>query len=127
MKGINKVILLGNIGQELELFEGGSFKSVSFSFATSEKYKDKEGKLTESTEWHRVIFYNNLAETLVKYAKKGDPLYIEGTLKTKKSEKDGVARYFTEVRGVSFNLLPSNRSNVNEVQEAQAGQGDVPF
>ena len=93
-RGINKVILIGNLGQDPEIRympSGGSV--VNVSLATSESWKDKQsGEQKERTEWHRVVFFNRLAEIAGEYLKKGSKVYIEGSLRTREWEKDGVKR-----------------------------------
>lgn len=98
MAGVNKVILLGNLGKDPEImtFENG-VKKASFSVATNESYKDKDGKWVEQTEWHNVVLWRLQAE---KNLVKGDTVYIEGKLKTRSwDDKDGIKRYTTEIYG----------------------------
>ena len=98
MAGVNKVILLGNLGKDPDImtFENGVKKS-SFSVATNESYKDKDGKWVEQTEWHNVVLWRLQAE---KNLIKGDTVYIEGKLKTRSwDDKDGIKRYTTEIYG----------------------------
>jgi len=100
MAGVNKVILIGNLGQDPEIRNLPSGDSVAnVSIATSETWKDKNtGEKQERTEWHRVVFFGKLAEIVGKYLKKGSKVYIEGKLKTRKwQDKDGSDRYSTEV------------------------------
>jgi len=96
MAGINKVILIGNLGKDPEVmtFENG-VKRASFSLATNESYKDKDGNWVEQTEWHNIVLWRQLAErNLIK----GDQVYIEGKLKSRSwDDKDGNKRYITEV------------------------------
>ena len=82
--GINKVIIVGNVGQEPEVKQttnGGTI--VNLSIATSESWKGKDGNQQERTEWHRVVFFNRLAEIVEQYVKKGSKIYIEGSLRTR--------------------------------------------
>lgn len=97
MAGVNKVILLGNLGQDPEIrtLENGT-KVASVSIATSESYKDQAGEWQEKTEWHRLTMWRWLAEKAEKL-KKGDKIYVEGKLTTRSWEQDGVKRYVTEV------------------------------
>ncbi len=96
---VNKVILIGNLGQDPELRSTGGGQSVgSLRVATTDKFKDKEGNLQERTEWHTVVVWGRDAENVHKYCKKGKQLYIEGRLQTRKwQDKEGKDRYSTEV------------------------------
>ena len=96
---VNKVILIGNLGQDPELRSTGGGQSVaSLRIATAEKFKDKDGNWQERTEWHSVVVWGRQAETVQQYCKKGKQLYIEGRLQTRKwQDKDGKDRYSTEV------------------------------
>jgi single-strand DNA-binding protein len=107
MSGVNKVILVGRLGKDPEVrhLENGA-TVANFSMATSETYKDKNtGEKRETTEWHNVVLWRGLAEVVEKYVKKGDMIYIEGKLKTRSWEKDGVTRYTTEVVGDNMTML----------------------
>ena len=107
--GINKVILVGNLGQDPEVrFTAGGAAVTTLSLATSESWKDKEtGQDQEKTEWHRVVLWNRLAENAGEYLKKGSKVYIEGQLQTRKWEQDGQTRYTTEVIGRDMQFLDS--------------------
>ena len=98
-RGVNKVILIGNLGADPEVRympNGGAVTNVNV--ATSETWKDKNtGQQQERTEWHRVVFYQRLAEIAGEYLKKGSKVYIEGSLRTRQWEKDGVKHYTTEI------------------------------
>lgn len=110
MAGINKVIIVGRLGKDPEIrhLENG-VAVASFSVATSESYKDKTtGEKKEQTEWHNVVLWRGLAEVAEKYLKKGDLTYIEGKLRTRSWEKDGVTRYTTEIVGDNMTMLSSN-------------------
>ena len=108
-RGINKVILIGNLGNDPELKsfpDGGSLTNVSI--ATSESWKDKTtGQQQERTEWHRVVFRNRLAEIVAQYLKKGSKVYIEGSLRTRKWDKNGVDMYTTEIHASQMQMLDS--------------------
>jgi len=107
MSGVNKVILVGRLGKDPEVrhLENGA-TVANFSMATSETYKDRNtGEKRETTEWHNVVLWRGLAEVVEKYVKKGDMIYIEGKLKTRSWEKDGVTRYTTEVVGDNMTML----------------------
>lgn len=98
MAGVNKVILIGNAGQDPDVRRMPSGDAVAnISLATSETWKDKQGQKQERTEWHRVVFFGKLAEIVEKYVRKGSKLYVEGKLRTRKYDKDGQTHYSTEV------------------------------
>jgi len=98
-RGINKVILIGNIGADPECrYTPNGTAVANVSLATSDSWKDKQtGQQRERTEWHRVVFFGRIAEVVTEYARKGSKLYIEGRLQTREWEKDGEKRYSTEV------------------------------
>ena len=107
MSGVNKVILVGRLGKDPEVrhLENGA-TVANFSLATSETYKDRQtGERREQTEWHNVVLWRGLAEVAEKYVKKGDMIYVEGKLRTRSWEKDGVTRYTTEVVGDNMTML----------------------
>lgn len=98
-RGINKVILVGNVGDDAEVKTMPNGTSVAnISLATSESWKDQQGQLQEKTEWHRLTFYRGLADIVGQYVKKGTQIYIEGKLQTRKwQDQQGNERYTTEV------------------------------
>lgn len=109
-RGINKVILVGNLGTDPEVRympSGGAVANISI--ATSENWKDKQtGQTQERTEWHRVIFYNRLGEIAGEYLRKGSKVYVEGRLQTRKwQDKNGVERYTTEIIASEMQMLDS--------------------
>jgi single-strand DNA-binding protein len=107
MSGVNKVILVGRLGKDPEVrnFDNGSIVA-NFTVATSESYKDKTtGEKKEITEWHNIVLWRGLAEVAQKYLHKGDMVYIEGKLRTRSWEKEGVTRYTTEVLGDNMTML----------------------
>ena len=109
-RGINKVIIVGNCGQDPEtryLPSGGAVTNLSL--ATSETWKDKNtGDQQERTEWHRVVFFNRLAEIVEQYVKKGSKVYVEGSLRTRKWQgQDGQDRYTTEIVASEMQMLDS--------------------
>lgn len=123
MAGVNKVILLGNVGKdpEVKVFDSGS-KKASFSLATSETFKDKNGDRQEKVEWHNIVFWGKVVDVIEKYVKKGGQLYIEGRIATRSyDDKDGVKRYVTEIEGSSLTLLGGGKKEENRepVQESQ--------
>lgn len=98
-RGVNKVILIGNVGGDPEvryLPNGNAVANITL--ATSDSWKDKQtGQQQERTEWHRVVFFGRIAEVVGEYVRKGSKMYIEGRLQTREWEKDGVKRYTTEI------------------------------
>lgn len=146
-RGVNKVILIGNLGADPEVRympSGGAVANVSI--ATSESWKDKKtGEMQERTEWHRVVFYNRLAEIVGEYLKKGSKIYVEGRIRTRKWEdKDGKDRYTTEINADSMQMLDgrsggapsfdnsssSSRAPAKQAAPAAASEDfddDIPF
>ncbi len=107
MSGVNKAIIVGRLGKEPEVrhLENGA-SVANFPVATSEVYKDRTtGERKEQTEWHNVVLWRGLADVAEKYLKKGDMVYIEGKLRTRSWEKDGVTRYTTEIVGDNMTML----------------------
>lgn len=109
-RGINKVILIGNLGKDPEtryMPSGGAVTNITL--ATSESWKDKSsGEQQERTEWHRVVFFNRLAEIVAEYLKKGSKVYVEGSLRTRKWQgQDGQDRYTTEIIASEMQMLDS--------------------
>jgi single-strand DNA-binding protein len=110
MASVNKVILIGNLGRDPEVRYTPSGSAVcNVSLATTRNWKNKDsGEKVEETEWHRVVFYDRLAEIAGEYLKKGRPIYVEGRLKTRKwQDKDGVEKYTTEVIAEEMKMLGS--------------------
>ena len=110
MASVNKVILVGNLGRDPETRSTPSGAQVcNVTIATSRNWKDtNSGDRVEETEWHRVVFYDRLAEIAGEYLKKGRPVYVEGRLKTRKwTDKDGVEKYTTEIIAEQMQLLGS--------------------
>lgn len=131
MAGVNKVILIGNLGKDPEIkYLEGNIARVNFSLATSESYKDKNGNRVEQTEWHNIVMWRALAETAEKMLKKGTQVYIEGKLQTRQwNDKDGNKRNTTEVVAESFVILQrrdQQQQNSGEPNE-NPGSGDLPF
>jgi single-strand DNA-binding protein len=119
-KGINKVILIGNCGQDPETkYTANGAAMTSVSVATSESWKDKQtGQQQERTEWHRVVFFNRLGEIAGEYLKKGSKVYIEGALRTRKwQDQNGQDRYTTDIIGNDMQMLDSRGDNAGGQQE----------
>ena len=112
MAGVNKVILVGRLGKDPEVrnLENGA-AVANFTMATSETYKDRvTGEKKEITDWHNIVLWRGLAEISQKYLHKGDMVYIEGKMRTRSWEKEGVTRYTTEVIADNMTMLSTQRS-----------------
>ena len=121
MAGINKVIILGNIGQDPETAYLPNGTTVTkTSVATSKKWKDKNtGQDQEQTEWHRIVFFGKLADIAGQYLKKGSKVYVEGALKTNKwQDKDGKDRYTTEIIAGEMQMLDGKSGSSDPAQQA---------
>jgi single-strand DNA-binding protein len=115
MAGVNKVILVGNLGKDPEVrhLEGGN-SVANFTLATNEYYKDKQGARVERTEWHNISAWRGLAELAEKYLKKGSQVYVEGKLRTRQyQDKDQQTRYITEIIAEEISLLGGRGGNGN--------------
>ena len=111
--GINKVILVGNLGKDPDMrYTAGGDAVANLSIATSESWNDNQtGEKKEKTEWHRVVFFRRIAEVCGEYLKKGSSVYIEGSLRTRDWEDDqGNKRYTTEIIGREMQMLGGRRS-----------------
>ena len=140
--GINKVMLIGNLGKDPEIMrlESG-VKKASFSLATSENYKNKDGVKTEHTEWHNIVLWRGLADIAESYLKKGNTVYIEGKIRRREyDDKEGQKRYIYEIVGDSLTMLGGPRresvpeGNAPGVVEKENGsvettmpEDDLPF
>ena len=116
-RGINKVILVGNLGQDPEIRYTPSGKAISnITVATTDSWKDKQtGEQQERTEWHRIVFFNRLAEIVGEYLKKGSQVYIEGRLQTRKwQDQSGQDRYTTEIVASEMQMLGSRNKGAED-------------
>jgi single-strand DNA-binding protein len=125
MSGVNKVILVGNLGKDPEMRHiDGNISVAKFPLATSEVYKNKDGQKVTQTEWHNVVMWRQLAETAEKFLKKGSLVYIEGRLRTRNwDDKDGNKKYITEVVADSMTLLgrkPDENGNQSQQTDRSA-------
>lgn len=113
MSGVNKVILIGNLGKDPEIrYMEGNLARVNFTMATAEVYKDKSGNRAEHTEWHNIVLWRSLAENAEKLLKKGAKIYLEGRLQTRQwTDKEGQKRNLTEIVGEQFILLHRKESS----------------
>ncbi|GHV37071.1 single-stranded DNA-binding protein [Bacteroidia bacterium] len=117
MAGVNKIILIGNLGKDPEVFkfENGN-KKVSFSLATNESFKNKDGERTERTEWHNIVAYRGLAEVAEKYLKKGELIYLEGSIHYRSYEdKDNKKQFISEIEADSFMMLGAKKDTANDL------------
>jgi|TARA_R110001599_G_scaffold204947_2_gene402062 single-strand DNA-binding protein len=138
---INKAILLGNLGADPEIkITTANTKFARLNIATNERFKDKEGNVQEKTQWHNVVIFDPMvAETVEKYCKKGQTLYIEGSIETRKYEQDGQVKYTTEILIAKFKGMlkmigkpdgaksstesPTKEQPVSHIDT----KGDIPF
>lgn len=131
MAGVNKVILIGNLGKDPEVrYLDNGVAVANFSLATTENYKNKEGERVSQTEWHNIVLWRGLAEVAEKWLKKGSSVYVEGKIRTRKWEdKDGNTRYSTEILGDNMTMLGGKPSSETPVEVAQATdkKDDLPF
>ena len=148
-KGINKVIIVGNCGQDPEVkFSANGSAIANLTVATTEAWKDKQtGQKQEKTEWHRIVFFNRLAEVVGEYVKKGSKVYIEGKLQTRKwQDQSGADRYSTEIVAHEMQMLDSRegggqqsnqqhnqqnnnrpQNNQNQAPQHDSFDDDIPF
>ncbi|OGR27405.1 MAG: hypothetical protein A2139_14630 [Desulfobacca sp. RBG_16_60_12] len=120
-RGINKVILIGNLGRDPEVtYTQGGLAIAKFSLATTESRKDASGEWKDETQWHRIVLFGKTAETAGQYLAKGQPVYIEGRLSYGSYEKEGVKHYTTDIIGQVMRLLGRRGEG------AQGGGGDFP-
>lgn len=113
MRGVNKATLIGNLGKEpdIQVLEG-NIPVAKFPLATTETYKDKNGKLISQTEWHSIVLWRGLADLAQKYLHKGSLIYLEGRLRTRSWEdKDGVKKFATEIIGDNLIMLDKRTDN----------------
>lgn len=136
MAGINKVILVGNLGKDPEVrYLDGGVAVANFPLATSETYKDKSGNRVDQTEWHNIVLWRGLAEISEKYLKKGSQVYIEGKIRTRSwDDKDGVKRYTTEIVADNMTMLGGRQNDSAPVSAPSQGassaaqeEDDLPF
>ena len=122
-RGVNKVILIGNLGNDPEVRYTPNGNAVAtISLATSETWRDKQsGELQDRTEWHRVVFFNRLAEIVGEYLHKGSKIYVEGSLRTRKwQDKTGMDRYTTEIIANEMHMLDSRSGSGGGSREKAA-------
>ncbi|MEE8118418.1 MAG: single-stranded DNA-binding protein [Gammaproteobacteria bacterium] len=141
-RGVNKVILVGNLGADPDVRYAASGSAITkIRIATTESWKDKQsGEQKERTEWHRIVFFGRLAEIAAEYLRKGSQVYVEGSLRTSNYEKDGQTHYSTEIAANEMQMLGSrsgsgggggeSRAPAKETSGSDAGgdfDDDIPF
>ena len=137
MAGVNKVILIGNLGKDPEVrYLDNGVAVANFSLATTESYKNKEGERVSQTEWHNIVLWRGLAEIAEKFLKKGSAVYIEGKIRSRKWEdKEGNTRYTTEILADNMTMLGKREYNTTqssgdpseeEIPQEEKGD-DLPF
>lgn len=127
--GVNKAILIGNVGKDVEVKHLENNTVANFSLATNETYT-KNGEKVTNTEWHNITLWGRLAEIAEKWIKKGDSLYIEGKIKTDSYEKDGEKRFSTKIVGLNMQML-GGKSNSGQAAAKETAPvtetDDLPF
>lgn len=136
MAGVNKVILIGNLGADPEMrYTADGTAVCNFRIATTEKFKDRQGTMQERTEWFKIVAWRKLAETCGQYLSKGKQVYVEGKIRNETWEKDGVKQYSYKIEAYAMQFLGSPGPG-NRVQEPEPGFGppeggvpedDIPF
>tara|TARA_B100001113_G_C21075404_1_gene607399 strand:- start:1072 stop:1473 length:402 start_codon:yes stop_codon:yes gene_type:complete len=133
MAGVNKVILVGNLGQDPEVrYLDSGVAVANFSLATTENYKNKQGERVSQTEWHNIVLWRGLAEVAEKYLKKGSSIYVEGKIRNRKWEdKEGNTRYNTEILADNMTMLggrPTQEKEIsNDPVQSPDKEDDLPF
>lgn len=131
MPSLNKVMLIGNLGQEPDIrYTSGGDAVTSISLATTDEWRDKaSGEKRQSTEWHKVIFFKKLAEIAGKHLNKGTQVYVEGRIKTKKwTDKDGQDRYTTQIEATELKMLGKRERDSSQAQNyIPDSDDDIPF
>lgn len=128
MRGVNKVILIGNLGKDPELkYTTAGAAVATFSLATDESYKDQEGNLQQKVQWHNIVAWRKLAEICGEYLKKGSKVFVEGRLQYRSyDDKNGVKRYVTEVVMDNMLMLDSRGANAGGAVPSAGAEADVP-
>lgn len=132
-RGVNKVHLIGNVGQDPEIRATSSGTQIAkFSLATNRTWKDGSGQQQEKTEWHRITIFGKLVDVVDRWVKKGDRLYIEGRIEYSQTEHDGQKRYWTDIVVNELVMLGSDKAVQQQAQPSAAGgsggyDDDLPF
>ena len=128
-RGVNKVILVGNLGRDPELkhTKSAGRPFCRLSLATNEKYKSSaSGENTEHTEWHQVLVWGKMAESCAQYLSKGSPLFVEGYIRQRSWEQDGITRYMTEIHAREVQFLSGGQGQAGQ-QPPDPDDDDCPF
>jgi single-strand DNA-binding protein len=127
-RGVNKVVLIGNLGKDPEVQTFETYKKAAFSLATTEVSRDKEGNEVQHTEWHNIVMWRGLAEIAEQYLRKGSQVYIEGKIRTRSYDaKDGQKKYVTEIQADNLVLLGGRKEGSdNGVQPQSFNQNAHP-
>ncbi len=127
---LNKVMLIGNVGRDPEIrylegnSQGGGTKVATFTLATTERYRDRNGELRENTEWHNIVAWRQTADVVERFVKKGTQLYIEGRLRTRSyTDQQGIKKYTTEINADNLQLLGRRQDDQGQGVGYQQGQG----
>lgn len=131
MRGVNKVVLIGNLGKDPDMqFLEGNIAVAKFSLATTESYKDRSGKLISQTEWHTVVLWRGLAELAQKYLHRGSLIYVEGHLKTRSwDDKEGNKKFATEIVGDNLIMLDKRSDGTSlggNIEDIEGINNDMP-
>lgn len=130
---LNKVQLIGRLGKDPEVRNLDSGASLaSFSLATSETYKNKDGEKKEDTQWHNIVLWRGLADVAGKYLHKGDLIFVEGKIRTRSWENDGQTKYITEIVGSEMKMLGGGKKEERKESQDSAPpppseEDDLPF
>lgn len=126
MDGVNKVILIGNLGKDPDTIVFDGIMKATFPLATTESYKNKDGQKIEQTEWHNIVLWRGLAEIAEKFLKKGMQVYVEGKLKNRHWEdKEGNKKHSVEVVADNFMILTRNQNPHNEINKVNSGNSNT--
>ena len=127
---LNKVMLIGNVGRDPEIrylegnSQGGGTKVATFTLATTERYRDRNGELRENTEWHNIVAWRQTADVVERFVKKGTQLYIEGRLRTRSyTDQQGIKKYTTEINADNLQLLGRRQDDQGQGGGYQQPQG----
>ena len=120
-RGVNKVILVGNLGKDPEVQTFDTYKKATFSLATTEHSRDREGNEVQHTEWHNIVMWRGLAEIAEQFLHKGSQVYIEGKIRTRSFDaKDGTKKYITEIQVDNMVLLGGRKESSENVAQPQS-------
>lgn len=121
-RGVNKVILVGNLGKDPDVQTFDTYKKAAFSLATTETSRDRDGNDVQHTEWHNIVVWRGLAEIAEQYLHKGSQVYVEGKLRTRSFDgKDGQKKYITEIQADNIVLLGAKKENTGNDSYATIG------